>query len=689
MRARRLRRILAVAAVLIAALAIGGTIAIGQIDPSDYRDTLTARVEAKTGRALTIGGDITVAVGLEPEVTLTDVRLANAAWAGDSPMVTADTVKVRIALLPLAWGELRLRRVEVSRPTVHLASRPDGPPNWRMPKLDGRDEDRSRTNVLSGFDRLIVRDATLTYAPAPGAAAYRLDVVRFDGTTGTDGALDLAGKVRFRGTPLTLSGTVGPPDLALVAEHHYPIDLSVTGFGGTAGMRGTVIDPTGARRLDMDVTIRSDDPRALGERLGLPGLGADRLRVKADVTGTSGRFAVRGLDARLGATALTGRAVVDTKTRPTRLTGNLSAPMLDLRALIQGAAESHATSDGRVFSKAPLPWSVLDAAHADVKLRADVVKLARDLTATEANAHATLSNGTLRLHEFAATLSGGRVTATGRIHGRDSPPRVKTSVRADSVAYGRLLADAGITDAVRGKARIEADLRARGRSAHGLAGTVSGRLAVIGDRGRIDHALVKTASAGVGDLLAPWRRTGEDVRLTCAVAKFAATAGTLDSRVLLADTPSATLGGEGTIDLGAERYDMRLVPKAKEPSLASLAVPIRITGPLGKPEIGPDPVGAAKAGAIAIGSLVNPLVTLGALVVESQTNTGNPCVAAIKKAKAKAESGDGGESKTDGNVEGGFFDDLSRSIDDTLGVEGSDDTNDESVLPAERGPRGR
>jgi hypothetical protein len=210
---------------------------------------------------------------------------------------------------------------------------------------------------------------------------------------------------------------------------------------------------------------------------------------------------------------------------------------------------------------------------------------------------------------------------------------------------------------------------------------------VIADRGRIDHALVAAASAGLGDLLAPWRDRGKDVRLTCAVAKLAAADGTLDSRVLLADTPTATLGGEGAVDLGAERYDLRLVPKAKQPSLASLAVPVRVTGPLRAPEIGPDPLGAAKAGAIAIGSLVNPLVTLGALVVESQTNAGNPCVAAIEKARAKAESN--GDNESDGDVDGGFFDDLSRSIDDALGVEGSDDTNDEPVLPDEQRPSGR
>lgn len=686
MRVRRLRRILAVAAVIVAALAIGGTIAISQIDPSDYRDTLTARVEAATGRAFAIGGDMTMTFGLTPQVTLNDVRFADAAWAGDSPMVTADTVKVRMALLPLAWGNLRLRRVEVTAPTIHLTSRPDGPPNWDLPGLDDARDDHGRRNLLSGFQRLIVRDAAVTYAASPDAARYRGAVPRLDGTPGSDGGLDLRGTARVRDTELTLRGTVGPPDLALVPGHHYPIALRLSGFGGTAAVKGTVIDPVDARRLDVDVKVTSDSPGVLARRLGLPRVRGDRLSLDAGVTGTNGRFAVRGLDARLGATEVTGRAVLDTKTRPNRLTANVSAPTLDLRGLWRPAGDAE-SAGRRIFPGSPLPWRVLALGHADVKLRAGAVKLARNLTATDLETHATLANGTLRVHTLDAALAGGNLRATLEARSRATPPRVSARLHGDSIAYGRILADAGITDAVTGTARVDADLTARGRSPRALAQTLAGTAAVIADRGRIDHALVAAASAGLGDLLAPWRDRGKDVRLTCAVAKLAAADGTLDSRVLLADTPTATLGGEGAVDLGAERYDLRLVPKAKQPSLASLAVPVRVTGPLRAPEIGPDPLGAAKAGAIAIGSLVNPLVTLGALVVESQTNAGNPCVAAIEKARAKAESN--GDNESDGDVDGGFFDDLSRSIDDALGVEDSDDTNDEPVLPDEQRPSGR
>jgi uncharacterized protein involved in outer membrane biogenesis len=436
----------------------------------------------------------------------------------------------------------------------------------------------------------------------------------------------------------------------------------------------------------VEVSLQSDDPRGLAKRLGFPAPRGDRLAVDADITGTNGRFAVRGLDLRLGSTEVTGRAVLDTKTRPNRLTGTLAAPMLDLRGLWSGTEETARRSRARVFGDTPLPWSLIDLAHADVQLRADTVKLSRRLKITDLNTHASLANGKLRLHTLTTMLAGGRVTATGRA-AAGTPPRLEATIRADSLAYGRLLADAGITDAVTGTARVEADLTAHGRSPRALAASVSGNVSVIGSRGRVDRALVKAARAGLSDVLAPWWRTGNDVKLTCAVAKFVAKDGTLDSRVLLADTPTATIGGEGAVALGAERYDLRLVPKAKAPSLASLAVPVRVTGPLRDPRIGPAPEGAAKAGAIALGSLANPLATLGALVMESQMNPGNPCVAAIENARHNADSV--GETKTNSNVEGSFFENLSQSIDNALGVEGNNDPNNEPVLPDEHGPSGR
>ncbi|MEQ9606334.1 MAG: hypothetical protein RLN99_01560, partial [Kiloniellaceae bacterium] len=47
------------------------------------------------------------------------------------------------------------------------------------------------------------------------------------------------------------------------------------------------------------------------------------------------------------------------------------------------------------------------------------------------------------------------------------------------------------------------------------------------------------------------------------------------------------------IDLDAEQVNLAFDTQTSQPSLASLAVPFRVTGPLAAPSVVPDPIGAA------------------------------------------------------------------------------------------------
>jgi hypothetical protein len=179
--------------------------------------------------------------------------------------------------------------------------------------------------------------------------------------------------------------------------------------------------------------------------------------------------------------------------------------------------------------------------------------------------------------------------------------------------------------------------------------------------------------AGLGDLLAVWREQDDDMNLNCAVARFGAEKGVLNSRAILADTQSVSFGGTGDIDLGNEELDLRITPEAKQTSLMSLAVPVRLSGPLTDPSIGPDPLGAAKATAFVVGAAINPLVAVGALVVSSETQDQNPCVAALAKARQKGT----GKVEGDQGGVGGFLNKMGDSIDRALGQSGKDDAGKE------------
>ena len=77
-------------------------------------------------------------------------------------------------------------------------------------------------------------------------------------------------------------------------------------------------------------------------------------------------------------------------------------------------------------------------------------------------------------------------------------------------------------------------------------------------------------------------------------------------------------------------------------------------------------MGAAKATAFVVGAAINPLVAVGALVVASETQDQNPCVAALAKAR---QQGTGAVEGDDGGG-GGFLDKMGDSIDRALGQSG-------------------
>lgn len=675
MRIRRPRRLIGVAAGGLAALGIAGIAAVNAIDPAAYRDTLERRASAAAGRAVNVDGAIDLAPGLQPRLILRDVRVANADWAATDALLRAQRVAVDVALLPLLWGDVQLRRVALDAPRLNLATGPDGARNWTPGGARG-DPAAGAAAMLRGFDRLRVRDARLAYRPRPDAPARTVHVARLAAEPGETDRLRVRGELAYRDTALRLRGQVGAPAQLLRADHHYPLALTLTALGTQARVEGTVIAPAAARRLDLRMTLNSDDPGRLLRHAGLPNAGAERLSLSAKVKGTPARFALREISGHLGRNALTGRAVLNRRKAPAELTATLNAKVLDLHPYLDRTG-ADAAGTARVFPDTPLPWGALHRARVDLKLTAETVKLADTLAASDAAARLTLANGKLQVRDLTAHVAGGRIGAQLTADAGAEPPAVSVTLDGDGLAYGKMLARLGITAGVAGTARVDASLRGAGHTPHALAASAAGRIAVVGGEGRIDNALLDAAGTGLADLLAPWRANDSDVRLTCAVARLRAQAGQLDSRVLLADTPSATLGADGAIDLGRERYDLRLVPKAKQTSLMSLAVPVRVTGPLRQPRIAPDPMGAAKAGAIAIGSLVNPLVTLGALVVDSRTTEGNPCVKAVEKARRKAGQADG-----DAGNGGGFFDELSRSIDDALGGKkaSDDDDNDDALL---------
>ena len=100
--------------------------------------------------------------------------------------------------------------------------------------------------------------------------------------------------------------------------------------------------------------------------------------------------------------------------------------------------------------------------------------------------------------------------------------------------------------------------------------------------------------------------------LRCAVGHFDVSGGVARSRRLVIDTKPVLVEGQGQINLGTERIDLRLKGKNKKVRILRVMAPIRVTGTLTNPQAKAELGKAApQAGiAVALGALVSPLAAI-------------------------------------------------------------------------------
>ncbi len=275
------------------ALAVLGLLAAPLfISMDDIKSRIEQEVEDATGRALTIG-DIKASLFPWIGVHLADVRLANREGFSDAPFFRADSIDVKVALVPLLGGRYEVRNFTVVAPEFELERHADGRTNWDDliggsamgggqaanageggGKSGGKGDKQGepaagkQPAALPAFlaesirierGRLIWRDAAQAGAPlAVEDLSLALDDVRFDRP------------VRFRvsakalGAPLSVQGEFGPVG---APESLDPARLPVRAAWTWRG-----VSPSAWSRL------ASLWPEALKDW----GLGADRAKVSLE-----------------------------------------------------------------------------------------------------------------------------------------------------------------------------------------------------------------------------------------------------------------------------------------------------------------------------------------------------------------------------------------------------------------------
>lgn len=111
---------------IIAAVAI-----VSFINPNDFKPQITSKFQEKTGRELTLNGDIHWSFFPSVGLQLNDVKIGNAPGFGNQTFAQAQKVDVQVELLPLLHKELNIGKITLEGFDINLVKNKKGQTNWQ------------------------------------------------------------------------------------------------------------------------------------------------------------------------------------------------------------------------------------------------------------------------------------------------------------------------------------------------------------------------------------------------------------------------------------------------------------------------------------------------------------------------------------------------------------------------------
>lgn len=607
---------------IVLATALGLLLALGLVvsvlfDPNDYRDDIAQAVGERTGRELSIDGDLELSIFPWLAVEVSAVRLSNAPGFGEQAFAEIAGARAGIRLLPLLRKQVKVSELRLDGLRLRLATDAMGRNNWddlaggREPQTAAQDSAGGEAG--SALDSLeiggiAIRDAAISLDDRQ--AGQKLELSGFELSTGPVAlgtpvdleagfqlALDQAQTVRA-----SLAGQLtASPGFSAIGAGKLRVAVTLTGENlpenglsattaievlsldldsGALQVTGLVLEAMGAR-LEAALSgkaVLSDQPTIRGS-LHVPGVslrevlrqaGSEIVTTDPAVLGNfslDGKLlydgnsaAVQELDARLDDTTLKGHVTVADLARQS-LRFDLQLDRIDLDRYLPPEAEEAAGATEAAGAEEEIDLKVLRELDASGQLRIGEVKVA-GLSFTDAVVSVTAADGKLRLNPLKTAFYGGQYTGDVVIDARGDTPSMSLDERITGVQMAPVVKALSEHEFLSGKAGGGFKLSASGSTVKGMLSSLSGTLdlaMVEGALEGIDVVYELQRAEALFNKQAPAARAGEPrtpfqtMKMSAAVDK-----GTVRSDDLDIALPVLKISGAGGMNLVDQTLDYRL-----------------------------------------------------------------------------------------------------------------------------------
>jgi len=586
----------------------------------------------KTGRELSIGGDLSVRFGWPlSRIQSGSVTFANPAWAAEKQMLTTDSTAITLSLPQLLLRNVVLTEVRLGRPVVFLEQGADGRKNWLL-DMEQKDE-----GARIRIDRLTLDEGRLGYDDVLAKTHIRSELSTVATPTaegGQTGGIVFNADGRYKGLPLRAKGNGGP--VLAMRDESTPYPLEIEASIGQTMLRadGVITSLLRFSALDMRLVLSGNSLEQLFPLLGISFPATPAYTTSGHLIRVANTWRYEKFSGRFGASDIAGSLQVDTGGKRPAMKAELASKLLDVadlgpmigakpgklkiaRASAPASASAPAVTPkrARVLPDTPFNTDRWDSVDAEVTLKAATLRRAGALPLDNLVVHLSLRDSVLKLDPLDFGFAGGHLAAAITLHGNQDTIQTQARVKARKIQIAKLMPDAGLAKSGIGEINGEIDLKGSGNSVGKMLADASGKAGLVVAGGQISKLMMEKAGLHLWEMLV-LNVTGDKlVKLRCGVADFDIRKGIMRTDALIFDTEVTTLMGTGTIDLGEERLDLTLNQRTKNTSPLALRSPIHIRGTFAKPEVEVDKqrMVTRALGALALG-MANPLLALIPLI---------------------------------------------------------------------------
>ncbi|PYS56177.1 MAG: hypothetical protein DMG13_00745 [Acidobacteria bacterium] len=613
------------------------------VDVNQYRGLIQAQLERQLDRKVTLGK---IKLGLLPLRLQVDepVIAEDPSFGRQSPFIRAEKLDVRVSLLSLLVGNIKVHSLELLRPNVELVKNKRGV--WNYASLGAGSAGKSPASGESAksafaLDRVAVRDgqvAVTNLQQRQARAVYdHIDLTLLHYAAGQPFSFDLAVHVGGEGAQeLHLKGDAGP-----VSEDNP----ARTPFRGTLSVKKAGIDrlqkflnadilsnATGVLSAESQITNQSGTLHATGSmkleeaRFNGAGIGYP-ITLDYDIAAklAEGILVINSATVHLGETPLSVAGSINVNA-PANLNVNIKSDDVSIAeiqrlasafglALAPGTTiRGHARANVQVRGPATNPALSGTIAGRDLEISGKDIPQRVEVKALDL----ALSPGEIRSNEF--DVISGKTTATGRLAIRQytsKSPVIDAALRAPAATLPEVqsLAKAyGMTglDQINGAGTLNLDLRAAGplhsASTFDVIRALNGDMDLDFNALRIAGFDAGRELATIGGFSAPASGNPNLTDVLRLTGRITVKDGIAQTNNLEAQLLIGKLAAKGTADVATEVLNLKLsvvlskafsdkvggtrvggyMNTALSNSAGELVIPAMMTGSFKQPKFAPD-----------------------------------------------------------------------------------------------------